>query len=63
MVIFISFHYVNFVNFALSLPMCYSINFTKKLYNDRKENFLAYIAASVYNVISKEVEHHIFRHS
>ena len=29
-----------FVNFTLSLPMCYSLNFTKKLENEKKEHFL-----------------------
>ena len=30
----------HFVNFTLSLPLCYSLNFTKKLKNEKKEDFL-----------------------
>ena len=30
----------HFANFSLSLPLCYSLNFTKKLQNERKEDFL-----------------------
>ena len=29
-----------FVNFILWIPLLYSLNLTKKLYNDRKEDFL-----------------------
>ena len=28
-----------FVNFTLTLPLCYSLNFTKKLQHERKEDF------------------------
>ena len=34
------FHPFNFVIFTLSFPLFYSLNFTKKLYNERKKNFL-----------------------
>ena len=50
-----------FVSFALSLPLCYSLNFTKKLYDWDKRRLFAYMAASAYHVISKEVENRIFR--
>ena len=30
----------HFVNFTLSLPLSYSLNLTKKLWNERKEDFL-----------------------
>ena len=42
-----------FVNFTLSLPMYYSLNFTKKLENEKKEDFFVYMAASAYRVTSK----------
>ena len=54
---------LHFVNFTRSLPLCYLLNLTKKLYNERKEDFFAYIAASAYHVITKEVENHIFKHN
>ena len=53
----------HFANFTLSLPLCKSLNFTKKLYNERKEDFFAYMAASAYCVISQEVENQIVRHN
>ena len=34
----------HFVNFSLTLPLCYSINFSKKLYNERKEDLFTYMA-------------------
>ena len=52
----------HFVNFTLPFPLCCSLNFTKKLQNERKEYFFAYIASSTSHVISTEVEHHIFKH-
>ena len=52
----------HFVNFFLSVPLRYSLNFTKKLKNERKEDFFAYnVSASMYRVMSKEAENHIFR--
>ena len=64
MAFFTPFNSSQFVNFTLSLPMCYSLNFTKKLENEKfdKEIF-AYIVASAYRVTSKEVKNQIFRHN
>ena len=43
MAFFTPFNYLSrFVDFTLTLPLCYSLNFTKKLYNERKENFFVY---------------------
>ena len=37
---FIPFNYLShFIDFTLTLPMCYLLNFTKKLQNERKEDF------------------------
>ena len=44
----------HFANFTLTLPLCYSLNFNKKLQNERKE-------ATAYQVTSKEVKNHILR--
>ena len=63
MAFFNPFNSSQFVNFTLSLPMCYSLNFTKKLENEKKEDFFAYKAASAYRVTSKDVENQIFRHN
>ena len=55
MAFFTSFNYfLHFVNFTLTLSLCYSPNLNKKLQNERKE-------ASAYHVMSKEVKNHIFR--
>ena len=63
MAFFTPFNYLShFVNFSLTLPLCYSLDFTKKLQNERKEDFL-YMAASAYHVISKKVKNHILRHN
>ena len=44
--------------------MCYSLNFTKKLENEKFDNeIFAYIVASAYRVTSKEVKNQIFRHN
>ena len=54
----------------VTLSQFYSINFlvlftkNKKLWNERKKkDFLYYMAASAYHVISKEVENHVFKHN
>ena len=40
---FTSFNYLpHFVNFTLTLSWCYLLNFTKKLQNERKEDFFVY---------------------
>ena len=58
---FTPFNYLSpFVSFALTLPLCYSLDFTKKLQNERKEDFL-YMAVSAYHVISKKVKNQILR--
>ena len=51
------------VNFARSLPLSYWLNFTKKLLNEKKRRFFAYMAASAYHVTSKKIESQIFRHN
>ena len=51
----------HFVNFTLSLPLCYSPNFNKKLQNERKDDFLLIWLLQLTR-ITKEVENHIFRH-
>ena len=51
----------HFVNFTLPLPLCYSLNFTKKLSNEQKHDFFAYIASSEYYVVSTVVENHTFK--
>ena len=53
----------HFVSFTLTLPLCYSINFSKKLYNERKENFLRIWLASAFRFISKKIKKHILRHN
>ena len=64
MAFFNPFNSPQFVNFTLSLPMCYSLNFTKKLENEKFDNeIFAYIVASAYRVTSKEVKNQIFRHN
>ena len=61
MAFFTPFSYLpHFVTFTVTLPLCYSLNFTKKLQNERKEDFFPYMAASAYHVIKKEVENQIF---
>ena len=41
MAFFTPFNYLSrFVDFTLTLPLCYSLNFTKKLYNEKKEDIL-----------------------
>ena len=49
------FNFVTLCQFTLSLLLCYSLNFTKL----RNYRMGAYMAASAYHVISKEVENHI----
>ena len=44
---FIPFNFLHFVNCTLQLPLCYSLNFSKKLQNDRKEDFCIYGCLSV----------------
>ena len=56
MTFFTPFHYLShFVNFTLTLLLCYSLNFTKKLYNERKEDFFRICYFSK-GGISKEVK-------
>ena len=52
----------HFVNFTLLILLYYLLNFTKRLQKERKEIFFAYMAASSYRVMSKQVENGIFRH-
>ena len=52
-------HLSHFVNFTQTLPLWYSLNFTKKEWE--KRIFFSYLAASAYHVISKEVRNHILR--
>ena len=52
-------HLSPFVNFTQTLPLWYSLNFTKKEWE--KRIFFSHLAASAYHVISKEVRNHILR--
>ena len=61
MAFFTSFNFVTLCQFTLPLPLCYLLNFTKKLLNETKRRFFAYIAAPAYDIMSKEVENHIFK--
>ena len=45
------------VNFTLTLPLCYSLNVTKKLYRVREKKMFLYMAASA------EVKNHNLRHN
>ena len=51
----------HFVNFTLSLPLGYSLK--TRNYRMRGKKIFAYMAASAYHVISREVENPIFRHN
>ena len=59
MELFTPFNYFShFVNFTLTLPLCYSLHFTEN-YRMRERKVFLYMAASTYHVISKEVKTHI----
>ena len=47
--------------YSITSPVLFTKN--KKLWNKRKEDLFAYTAVSAYQIISKEVENHIFRHN
>ena len=49
-------------NFTLTIPLCYSLNFTKKLQHERKEYFFVYGYFSEEG-ISKELKNHNLRHN
>ena len=49
----------NFVNFTLPPPLRHSLNLETIEREERK--FFAYMAASAFQVISTEVENHIFK--
>ena len=54
MAFFTPFSYLpHFVTFTVTLPLCYSLNFTKKLWNERKEDFFSCMAALADHVYIK----------
>ena len=54
-------YFLHFVNFTLTLPLCYSLNFTKILQNEKKISFLC-TTVSAYHAISEKVKNYILRH-
>ena len=58
--IFHPIHLCHTLSFTLSPPLCYSLKITNY---EMREKVFVYMAASVYHVISKEVENPIFRHN
>ena len=58
MTFFTPFTFVKLCQFySITSPVLFTKN--KKLWNERKEDFFAYMAVSAYRVISKEVENHL----
>ena len=47
------------VNFTLTLPLCYSLNVTKKLQNERKEDFFVYGCSSLSRYITGGKKSHL----
>ena len=58
--IFHPIHLCHTLSFTLSPPLCYSLKITNY---EMREKVFVYMAASVYHVISKDVENPIFRHT
>ena len=53
----------HFLIFTLQLPLCFSLNFTKKLQNERKEDFFCINCSYNVSRYIKGGKNHIFKHT
>ena len=53
----------HFLIFTLQLPLCFSLNFTKKLQNERKEDFFCINCSYNVSRYIKRGKNHIFKHT